>query len=127
MPASKMYDSGIYAVVCRGHIIYIGMTQRNFYSRWLYYAATVKGERPATGQEELFAFLERHKDEISFRVLLRKKEIEEIGITIPQAESVLIKAYSPIFNIIDANPKKKLSSSIALSTLLKKNTSNLQK
>lgn len=87
----------------------------------------MNGERPAAGQEELFTFLKRHEDEISFRILLRKKEIEEIGITIPQAESALIRAYSPIFNIIDADPKKKLNSSIALSTLLKKDTSNLQK
>lgn len=96
MSEASIYKKGIYAILCREHIIYIGMTEANFAIRWRYHLEDSFGE--CKEQRELHSFIRNHKKDIRFQELLDSEQIRNIGITTSQAEKILIGWYNPIFN-----------------------------
>lgn len=96
MTQSSYLKCGVYAILCREHIIYIGMTQASFLSRWFSHIRDSFGG--CKNQKELHTFIKNHKKDIRFQELLNEEEIVNIGITVPQAEKILIGWYNPIFN-----------------------------
>lgn len=105
------YDKrGVYAILYRGHIIYIGQTKDSFLHRWGQHIANAFDPNHK-GQKELYEFIKKHRGQIEFKMLISLEDIARMNATLDGAENILIAVYSPIFNqisvIFDKNANKK--------------------
>lgn len=97
-------QSGVYAILYREQIIYIGKTHRSFILRWgSHIFAACNCYEQNKYLTHLYMFINDHLDDIKFKPLITESQIEAMGYEYPAsiidiAEEMFISVYSPIFN-----------------------------